>query len=99
MAARFARPLRRVGRRLHRRRAAGVADRHRPGAGQPPRRARVGRRQRRRRDGADDRRRGELGALAGRHGGRGQALARRGLRLRRRGERRDARAGARPAGR
>ena len=63
-------------------------DHRRPGAGQPPRRARVGGRHRRRRDGADDRRRGELAALAGRHRGRGQALARRGLRLRRRGERR-----------
>ena len=40
----------------------------------------VGGGHRRRRDRPDDRRWGELGALVGRHGGRGQALARRGLR-------------------
>ncbi len=84
MAACFARLCARSAAAVHRRRAADLAHRHRRGAGQPPRRARVGGRHRRRRDGADDRRRRELGALAGRHRGRGQALARRGLRLRRR---------------
>ena len=54
-------------------------------AGQPARRARVGGRHRRCGDGVDDRRRGELAALAGRDPGRGQALAGRGVRLRRRG--------------
>ena len=54
-----------------------VADRRRPGAGQPRVRARVGGRQRRCRDGVDDRRWRQLAALAGRHRGRGQALARR----------------------
>ena len=47
--------------------------------GQPACGARVGDRHRRRRDGVDDRRRGELGALAGRYRRRRQALARSGL--------------------
>ena len=74
-------------RRLHRRPAASVAHRDRPGARQPPGRARVGGRQRRRRDRADDRRRRQLAALARRHIGRGQALARRRVRVRGRGRR------------
>ena len=94
MAACFATSVRPVGRGLHRRAAGAVADRDRPGAGQPPCRARVGGRQRRRRDGVDDRRWRQLGALVGRHGGRGQALARRGLRLCRRGQRHHAGPGA-----
>ena len=52
--------------RVHGRRPAGVADRDRPGARQPPGRARLGGRQRRRRDRADDRRRRQLAALAAR---------------------------------
>ena len=71
-----------------------VADRRRRGARQPPCRPRVGGRQRRRRDGVDDRRWRQLAALVGRHRGRGQALARRGLRLRRPGARRHASLGA-----
>ena len=54
-----------------------VADRRRPGARQPAGGARLGGRQRRCRNGADDRRRGQLAALAGGQRRRDQALVRR----------------------
>ena len=73
--------------RVHGRRAASVADGDRPGARQPPGRARLGGRQRRRGHRADDRGRRELAALAAGHGDRRQALARRRVRVRRRGRR------------
>ena len=68
MAEHFARSVLAERRRLHRRPAASVADGDGPGARQPPGRARLGRRQRRCRDGAHDRRRRRVAALADGHG-------------------------------
>ena len=94
MATHFAAAVRAERRRLHRRRAASVADGDGPGARQPQGCARLGGRQRRRRDGPHDRRRRDLAPLVDRHGGGRPALARRRLRLRGRGGRAHAGAGA-----